>query len=128
MNILADENISPVLIAELRQQGHEVLDAAELYKHHPDGNLWLIAQHRGCLVISSDTFFEQFLEERHYAVLVVRPSAPDLEKLLERFRYAFNRYGANQKKWRNLGVVIKTNEVDTYRGREMVRKKVEFKT
>lgn len=75
MNILADENISRLLVERLRQEGHQVRYIAEIAKGSNDPTVLEIANQQGSLLVTDDKDFGELVFHRHLrasGVLLVR--------------------------------------------------------
>ncbi|MEK7083755.1 MAG: DUF5615 family PIN-like protein, partial [Patescibacteria group bacterium] len=75
MRLLADENISVRVVAELRQAGHDVLSIVEIHPNADDA--WIIARalkEKRCIITYDKDFGELvFLKsQRHYGVILLR--------------------------------------------------------
>jgi predicted nuclease of predicted toxin-antitoxin system len=66
VRILADENVPRVIVAWLRQSGHDVLYAAEARRQVPDAELLAEAETEGFVVLTEDKDFGE-LVFRHRA-------------------------------------------------------------
>ena len=75
MNILADENISRLLVERLRQEGHQVRYIAEIARGSNDPTVLEIANQQGSLLVTDDKDFGELVFHRHLrasGVLLVR--------------------------------------------------------
>jgi predicted nuclease of predicted toxin-antitoxin system len=75
MNILADENISQLLVERLRQEGHQVLFIAEIASGSDDHAVLEIANQQRSLLVTDDKDFGEMVFHRHLqasGVLLVR--------------------------------------------------------
>jgi len=61
MRILADENMSPESVAELRSANHDVHWAREIYRGTPDANLLEIASADARLFITYDNDYGELV-------------------------------------------------------------------
>jgi len=78
MNILADENISRLLVERLRQEGHQVRYIAEIARGSNDPTVLEIANQQGSLLMMDDKDFGELVFHRHLpasGVLLVRLAA-----------------------------------------------------
>jgi len=78
MNILADENISRLLVDRLRQEGHRVRYIAEIARGSDDPTVLEIANQQGSLLVTDDKDFGELVFHRHLrasGVLLVRLAA-----------------------------------------------------
>ena len=75
MRILADENIPRMIVAWLRQEGHDVLYAAESRARTPDVDLLTEAEAQGYVVLTEDKDFGElvFRDRRNsHGVILLR--------------------------------------------------------
>lgn len=75
MNILADENISRLLVEQLRQEGHQVRYIVETARGSDDPTVLEIANQQGSLLVTDDKDFGELVFHRHLqtsGVLLVR--------------------------------------------------------
>ena len=78
MNILADENISCLLVERLRQVGHQVRYIAEIARGSDDTTVLELANQQGAILLTDDKDFGELVFHRHLqasGVLLVRLAA-----------------------------------------------------
>lgn len=106
MKILVDENIPATTVAELREQGHDVLDIrGSSDQGVADQQLWGKAVQEQRLLITTDKGFAEHREELHYGLLIIRLKQPSRVKIHQRVLQALRHYAANQ--WPGLVVVMR---------------------
>jgi len=104
MNILVDENIPMSTVAELREQGHDVLDIRGTKDQGiNDQELWQKAIQGKRLLITTDKGFAEHRDERHYGLLVIRLKQPSRSKIHQRVLQALRRHSH----WTDLMVVVR---------------------
>lgn len=75
MKILADENISRLLVERLRQEGHEVLYIMEIARGSNDPTVLELASQQGALLVTDDKDFGELVFHQHLqasGVLLIR--------------------------------------------------------
>ncbi|MFH0727745.1 MAG: DUF5615 family PIN-like protein [Pseudomonadota bacterium] len=106
MKILVDENIPASTVAELRVQGHDVLDIrGTTDQGMADQELWQKAVQEERLLITTDKGFAEHRDEQHYGLLIIRLKQPSRGKIHQRVFQAIGRYAGNQ--WPGLMVVMR---------------------
>ena len=97
MNILADENISQLLVEWLRQEGHQVRFIAEMARGSDDPTVLRIANQQGSLLVTDDKDFGEMVFHRHLqasGVLLVRLAALSPAQETEAVAQVIRTYGA----------------------------------
>lgn len=114
MKIFVDENIPASTVAELRRQGHDVLDIRGTDDQGlPDQQLWQKAVEQERLLITTDKGFAEHRDERHYGILIIRLKQPSAVKIHQRVLQALKRYTADQ--WPGLMVVMRDSFQSTWK-------------
>lgn len=75
MKILADENISKLLVERLRQEGHQVQYIAEIARGSNDPTVLELANRQGALLLTDDKDFGELVFHQHLrasGILLVR--------------------------------------------------------
>jgi predicted nuclease of predicted toxin-antitoxin system len=75
MKILADENISKLLVERLRQEGHQVQYIAEIARGCNDPTVLELANRQGALLLTDDKDFGELVFHQHLraaGILLVR--------------------------------------------------------
>ena len=98
MRILADENIPRTIVFWLRDQGHDVLHAAESRARTPDAELLAEAEARGFVVLTEDKDFGElvFRDQRNsHGVILVRAADLPISQRLARLKSVWSLVEAN---------------------------------
>jgi predicted nuclease of predicted toxin-antitoxin system len=104
MKIAVDENIPASTVAELREQGHDVLDIrGTADQGMADDAIWQKALAEQRLLITTDKGFAEHRDEAHYGILIVRLNQPTGLKIHHRVMQGLKRYPA----WSGLLVVMR---------------------
>ena len=106
MRILVDENIPRMTIAELRQEGHDVLDIRGTDREGSiDEDLWSLAHAERRLLITTDKGFARRRHRNPYGILIVTLRQPNRIKIHDRVMLAIRRAGEGL--WRDTLVIMK---------------------
>jgi predicted nuclease of predicted toxin-antitoxin system len=96
MKILADENISRLLVDRLRQEGHEVLYIMEMARGSKDSTVLELASQRGALLVTDDKDFGELVFHQHLhasGVLLVRLATLEPSQAIEVVVQVIGEYG-----------------------------------
>ncbi len=114
MNILVDENIPLITVAELRKIGHHVTDIRGTEKEGiSDQEVWQIAQKQNLLVISTDKGFSIHRDDKHQGIIIVCLKQPNRKKIHSRVMLALAQYP--EEAWKGLMIIIKDNSQSIWR-------------
>jgi|SRR6516225_3685615 predicted nuclease of predicted toxin-antitoxin system len=96
MKILADENISRLLVDRLRKEGHEVLYMLEMARGSKDSTILELASQRGALLVTDDKDFGELVFHQHLqasGVLLVRLASIEPSQAIEVVVQVIAEYG-----------------------------------
>ena len=96
MKILADENISRLLVNRLRQEGHEVLYIVEMARGSKDSTVLELASLSGALLVTDDKDFGELVFHKHLqaaGVLLVRLATIEPTQAIEVVVQVIDEYG-----------------------------------
>ncbi len=96
MKILADENISRLLVDRLRQEGHEVLYIMEMARGSKDTTVLELASQSGALLVTDDKDFGELVFHQHLdasGVLLVRLATVEPSQAIEVVVQVIEEYG-----------------------------------
>lgn len=106
MRIIVDENIPRRTVAELRAQGHKVVDLRGSSKEGVDDDtLWQMAQQHRALLITTDKGFARFRGQEHWGVLIIRLRQPNVRRIHNRILQVLDHF--NRSDWRSMVVVAR---------------------
>jgi predicted nuclease of predicted toxin-antitoxin system len=93
MNIVVDENLPRRTVDELRAMSHIVTDIRGTPQEGAlDDSLWLLAQQKQALLITTDRGFSHKRNEAHWGVLIIALRQPNRAKIHAKVMYALSEY------------------------------------
>jgi predicted nuclease of predicted toxin-antitoxin system len=114
MDILVDENIPLMSVAQLRGIGRNVLDVRNTpYEGMSDETLWEKSCTEKRLLITTDRGFARYRDQEHYGILIVSLRKPNRFKINDHVIEALRRFSADRRP--GLLVVMRDRTMSTWR-------------